>query len=545
MANYIENETVKNLIADLEKRVEEHILEPNNLEFLKKLLSKAESEDEAISICKLGTTFYKTGLIFDKKLEVPSDGIYIFNKNEKLSFDGNGTKNKLIIGDNYYALLNLLVEHRGKIDVIYIDPPYGANNLGEFAHTNYENQINRDNLLSMLQSRLMIALQLLSDTGVIFCSIDDKNYAYIKCLFDEVFGERNYLATFHWMKTATPPSLSPNVRKKFEYVLCYKKYQMDGGLSGGVVSGGDMPLLNDGNRVISVVVPKENIICKIPDGVYPAGQYDRVELEESFAVREGMPVDDLHIKGPMKWTQETILKEASEGTAFYIKSTKFAIRYARSGDRIKTPSNIISKDECGVGTNEEATKELDSIFGKKMFDFPKPSSLIEYLVNMQTYDKKDAVVLDFFAGSGTTGQAVMNLNKKDGGNRSFILVQLPETLATDTKSDTVKNQIELLDSYGLPHNLAYITADRLRRVIKGEGYDGRNNYDWIKKNKKFDGSLEVLEMTEYSIYDHSIFDKIDETLYGHEKFNNIKEKIEWVCTNFEKVARKLKDASRN
>ena len=97
----------------------------------------------------------------------------------------------------------------------------------------------------------------------------------------------------------------------------------------------------------------------------------------------------------------------------------------------------------------------------------------------------------------------------------------------------------------MPHNLAYITADRLRRVIKGEGYDGRSNYDWIKKNKKFDGSLEVLEMTEYSIYDQSIFDKIDETLYGHEKFNNIKDKIEWVCTNFEKVARKLKDASRN
>lgn len=124
MNNLLENETIKNLLIDLEKRVEAHILEPNNLNFLKKLLEKAESEEEAISICKLGTTFYKTGIVFDKKLEVPSDGLKIFEKNSQLSFGLEGLTNKLIIGDNYYALLNLQVEYKKKIDVIYIDPPF-------------------------------------------------------------------------------------------------------------------------------------------------------------------------------------------------------------------------------------------------------------------------------------------------------------------------------------------------------------------------------------------------------------------------------------
>lgn len=95
---------------------------------------------------------------------------------------------KLIIGDNYQALQNLLIQYRGKIDVIYIDPPYGKDSMGEFAKTNYNNAITRDNLLSMLYPRLVLARQLLSDGGVIFCSIDDKNQAYVKCLFDEIFG---------------------------------------------------------------------------------------------------------------------------------------------------------------------------------------------------------------------------------------------------------------------------------------------------------------------------------------------------------------------
>lgn len=119
--------------------------------------------------------------------------IKYFKKNNDLSFIKNkeNLTHKLIIGDNYDVLLNLLITYRNKIDVIYIDPPYGKDNSGDFAKTNYDNAITRDNLLSMLYPRLVLAKQLLSENGVIFCSIDDKNQAYIKCLFDEVFSDKN------------------------------------------------------------------------------------------------------------------------------------------------------------------------------------------------------------------------------------------------------------------------------------------------------------------------------------------------------------------
>jgi adenine-specific DNA-methyltransferase len=163
---------------------------------LEKLINNADSIDEAISIRSLGLTFKNTGLYYQQKLEKKqSEMIHYLKKNDKMSFDHGGIKHKLIIGDNYHALLNLLITHKGKIDVIYIDPPYGCDSMGQFADTNYENNITRDNLLSMLEPRLRLANQLLSNEGVIFCSIDDKNQAYLKLLFDEIFGENNFIAT--------------------------------------------------------------------------------------------------------------------------------------------------------------------------------------------------------------------------------------------------------------------------------------------------------------------------------------------------------------
>ena len=186
--------TRQSLIDEIKKRVQDRILEQTNAELLIKLITNADSLDEAINIAALGTTYKRTGLHFDKRLEKMSDEIRYFKKNEKLSFRTDDKKpvNKLIIGDNYQALQNLLIQYKSKIDIIYIDPPYGKDSMGEFAKTNYNNAITRDNLLSMLYPRLILARQLLSDEGVIFCSIDDKNQAYVKCLFDEIFGEANF-----------------------------------------------------------------------------------------------------------------------------------------------------------------------------------------------------------------------------------------------------------------------------------------------------------------------------------------------------------------
>lgn len=197
MANETLEASRQSLLADIDCRVVDHILEPANAALLRKLILKADDIDEANMIAALGTTYKRTGFHFDKRLEKTDKVIHYFRKNEALSFHTDDSKpvNKLIIGDNYLALQNLLIEYRGRVNVIYIDPPYGKDSMGEFAKTNYENAISRDNLLSMLFPRLMLAKQLLADDGVIFCSIDDRNQAYVKCLFDEVFGENNFIST--------------------------------------------------------------------------------------------------------------------------------------------------------------------------------------------------------------------------------------------------------------------------------------------------------------------------------------------------------------
>lgn len=154
----------QSLIDEINLRVDDKILERSNADLLIKLINQAETLTEAISIAELGTTYKRTGFHFDKRLEKIGNTIKYFKKNEKLSFsDGSGdVPNKLIIGDNYDALLNLLVEYKGRIDIIYIDPPYGKDSMGEFAQTNYNNALTRDNLLSMLYPRLLIAKKLLS-----------------------------------------------------------------------------------------------------------------------------------------------------------------------------------------------------------------------------------------------------------------------------------------------------------------------------------------------------------------------------------------------
>lgn len=221
--------TIKDdLIAEIDKRVADKILEPANAELLKKLIRQADNDNEAMSIAELGTTYKRTGLHFDKRLERMTDDICYFKKNEALSFHTDDGKpvHKLIIGDNYQALQNLLIQYKGKIDVIYIDPPYGKDNLGEFAQTNYENAITRDNLLSMLYPRLMLAKMLLSDSGVIFCSIDDRNQAYVKCLFDEVFGESNFIACI-CREAIKGGSKAKNIKRVHDYVLAYAKQSSD------------------------------------------------------------------------------------------------------------------------------------------------------------------------------------------------------------------------------------------------------------------------------------------------------------------------------
>ena len=511
----------KSLLKELQERVEDNILEPSNAELLSKLIIKAESDDEALAIAALGTTYKRTGFHWDKRLEKLTDTIKYFRRNASLSF-GEAKEgepiNKLIIGDNYDALRNLLIQYTGKVDVIYIDPPYGKDSMGEFAKTNYENAITRDNLLSMLYFRLQLAKQLLSENGVIFCSIDDKNHSYVKCLFDEIFNEKNCVCNFMWKKTDTAPSLSNKVRKKLEYVLCYtKRYSSSRIFAQGYIDGGDAPLLNSGNPLGILEFPVGSVYFKIPDGTYKYNESYSIRLIDEVKVKDGVNVTPLKAEAHFKWSQNNLKEEIDKGTYFLIKSNQFSIRYQKEGKSKKTPSNIIDS-EVEVGTNETANTELDKLGFNGLFEFAKPVSLIRFLVKMGFWEQDDIVVLDFFAGSGTTGHAVLDLNK-DGGKRTFILCQLNEI--TDST----------------PNGIAYdVTSKRLKRIMTGECYDGSKDFKWASENKPYGGCLEVYEIAEVSnasaVEGQTPFDVIDETLYGKEKFTSMREKIDWVCSNF-------------
>ncbi len=402
-------------------------------------------------------------------------------REESVNFDE--TENLFIEGDNLEVLKTLQKSYFGKIKMIYIDPPYNTGNdfiykddysetLAEYKQkvgdvdengnatkaqlfkNTKENGQYHSNWLNMMYPRLFLARNLLRDDGVIFVSIDDNEVHNLRLMMDEIFGEENFVATYKWNKTSTPPSLSKKVRQKYEFVVCYEKYKnINSFFNGGLIDGGDMPLLNEGNNNGVLKFPRDVVNFKI-EGEFDKGVYDRVELLDDIIVKNGKANIDFRLKGPFKWTQESLNEEIKNGTIFYIKSKKLAIRYERAGERIKIPSDVISKSECLVGTNEDGNKELFELLKKEnIFSYPKPSSLVRYLCKFIT--SSSDLILDFFSGSGTTAHAVMELNKEDGGNRKFILVQLPEP--TDPNSEAYKAGYK---------TIADIAKERIRRAAK-------------------------------------------------------------------------------
>lgn len=533
----------QSLIDEINLRVDDKILERSNADLLIKLINQAETLTEAISIAELGTTYKRTGFHFDKRLEKIGNTIKYFKKNEKLSFsDGSGdVPNKLIIGDNYDALLNLLVEYKGRIDVIYIDPPYGKDSMGEFAQTNYSNALTRDNLLSMLYPRLLIAKKLLSKDGVIFCNIDDKNHSYVKCLMDEVFGENSFLLNVPRI-TKKGGKSTQTIAKNNDYILGYT-------FSNDIIFSQEAKTDLAKYKYEDEFVEKRGKYALTQTLDYNTLQYStcmdyEIEIEgKKFypgGSLEGMRKRHNGNHGVTDW----VWRWSNNAVAWGIKEKLFVVK----NNRIYTKSYLNCRKKNGKNeleiidatkayttlsymdnkfSNDNGKKELDLIFnnGSVLFKNPKPTSLIYELIKMVS-SNDEAIILDFFAGSGTTGQAVLNLNKDYGGNRHFILCTNNEITATT------------------PNGIAYdVTTKRLKRTMTGECYDGSKDFKWLEKHKPLGGSLNVYDIASVSnaekVAGKTAFDVIDETLYGKEKFTTLKEKIEWVCENFDETQKMI------
>ena len=434
----------------------------------------------------------------------PSTGTLRPSKEESVNW--NTTENLYIEGDNLEVLKLLQKSYNGKIKMIYIDPPYNTGNdfvykddykdnlknyqqitgqidiEGNKLFTNTEsNGRFHSNWLNMIYPRLKLAKNLLTDDGLIFISIGVEELSNLKTVVNEVFGENNFVEIFSWVKTSTPPALSTKSRKTNEYILCFEKYKNSIKYNGEMLDGGDQPLLNSGNKRRELLFPKEKVYFKkdtFKNGILLKGQIDRVNLVNDIEIVDGFSLSDFILEGEFKWTQEFLNEEIGKGTKFIIKSDKLSIRFIRDEEGYKRPTNyikekytspIIDKPKNGVGTNENASSELVRLMDGDYFDYPKPISLIKYLTNFVC--KENDIVLDFFAGSGTTGESVMRYNIENPTRLKYILVQLPEVLEVNNGNDAnekkkIQNCIDFLNSINKPNLLSELGKERLRRASK-------------------------------------------------------------------------------
>lgn len=375
----------------------------------------------------------------------------------------------IIHGDNLEALKALLPEYENRIKCIYIDPPYNTGNenwvyndnvndqhirrwLGKVVGSEIDDLTRHDKWLCMMYPRLVLLQRLLSEDGAIFISIDDNEQANLKLICDEIFGKGNFIEIFSWKKTYTPSNLSHTSKKCVEYVYCYAKMKSKLSRFNGLMktNDADNPLLKSNNQYKTLVFPHDKVISTLKeDDFFPLGEYgtkvNTVYLKNDVEFKDGHFLQDIVLEGKFIWTQEMLDSEMSKNTRIIFKGKSFAPRYDRSVYNPEVPRNLIDNEDM-VGTTEEGGKILQSIFGKKVFDYPKVPSLIEYIINFLC--DKNSIILDSFAGSGTTAHAVLNLNKQDGGNRKFILCEMCDYAET-------------------------ITAERVRRVMKGYG-EGKN-----------------------------------------------------------------------
>lgn len=458
----------------------------NKYELAKKINElEGLTNDEKSELIKLLRSQKKYGLVWEDKpedaeqrmvneqpvlVEVPERAI--------LSDDAEAPNHILIEGDNLEALTTLSYTHAGKIDVIYIDPPYNTGNKDFIYNDSFidkEDGYRHSKWLSFMNKRLKIAKNLLSDKGVIFISIDDNEQAPLKQLCDEIFGERNFVAKFDWRKK-TGANDAKDIAVITESILLY---------SNSKVLAVEREIWNrdEGSRNMKRFKFSDEFVET--RGKYYLDTLDRGGLQYSDSMNYGIEAPDGGMIYPngrsefvndgwiWKWGKDKVKWGLENKFLEFVKSkkssgSKYTIKY-KVYENVDNEGNIRKKVGRAFTNlilepiNQQGNSELMALFGEVPFSNPKPLGLLQYLLN--TIVIKDVTVLDFFAGSGTTLHATMQLNAEDGGHRQCILV-------TNNENGICEN----------------VTYERNRRVIqgyttpKGEKVSGltRNNLRYYK-----------------------------------------------------------------
>lgn len=398
------------------------------------------------------------------------------------SVDFDNTQNLYIEGDNLDVLKCLKETYLHKVKMIYIDPPYNTGNdfvyEDDFAQSSeeylansgqFDEQGNRmftnaesngrfhTDWLNMIYPRLKVARDLLTDDGVIFISIDDNEVENLRKVCDEVFGEQNFVDCLHWKKKKQPSFLAKHTAKVMEYVIVYAKntFKLEK-LSIEKVSDSNKKVININNKVSSrifkpgVRVKSEEQTGIIKAGVYTGRSMD-VEYKNDIYYENGRTTNEVEVVSKFSDSQSNIDTFIQKDLLYITKN--FLLRRdvgEEAAEKRKSITDLLLND---YGDNQESDKEFLELFDKKYFDYTKPIKLIYNLVKSNFTE--EGIILDFFSGSATTAHAIMQLNSEDGGNRKFIMVQLPEK--TDEKSEAFKAGYK---------NICEIGKERIRRAGK-------------------------------------------------------------------------------
>lgn len=411
--------------------------------------------------------FKGKNIIWNHHLSVP---YHTLEEVSKLHFQPDKSNGNLIIeGDNLLALKALLPMYAGKVKCICIDPPYNTGNEGWVYNDNANSplikdwlgkEVGKDDLtrhdkwLCMMTPRLRLLRELLSDDGVIFVNIDENEQYHLRLIMDEIFHEANHIATFVWSGRSGKGGTTKQVELNHEYIECYSQDATKVKMK---------PVINiqgEGNY-------KDKKSTYKREHLRQWGQGDRREDRPSMYFPIILPNgEEIYPKrsdgadGRWRFGESTVKKLHTDNDLDFVKDEEDNVtvyRKIREGREsiVATDSLLIDK-----GTASSGTLELKKLFGEKVFDNVKPTILIKHLIDLVVYDDRNAVILDSFSGSGTTGHAVMDLNKEDGGNRKFILVQMTEATEKESGKNICKD----------------ITRERIKRAVEKYGYDSGFQY---------------------------------------------------------------------
>ncbi|MCI7834111.1 site-specific DNA-methyltransferase, partial [Klebsiella pneumoniae] len=403
----------------------------------------------------------------------PSRGTLRPCKDESVDWDN--TKNLMIEGDNLEVLKLLQKSYAGKVKLIYIDPPYNTGKDFVYPDNFQDNMKNyleitgqtedgvrvssnsetsgryHTDWLNMMYPRIKLARNLLKEDGFIFLSIDDNEVNNLKLMCDDIFGQENFVANVIWQKKYSTKADSKNFSESHDYILCYKK--------------------SDQSKILGLPRSKQQEstyknLDNDPRGVWASDNLLRTEVRDYavFGITSPSGMEHYPPAGSSwRFNKDKIEELISDNRIWFGEdgNNKPRLKRFRSEVRDTIPPQTLWGFEH-VGHTDEGTKQLAELFDstRSPFPNPKPVRLLQRIVQIAT--KENDIIMDFFAGSGTTGQAVYELNETDKQDRKFILVQLPETLSKSNKEDL--SAIYFCEELDKPLYLSELTKERLRRA---------------------------------------------------------------------------------